>query len=329
MEALIALLIFIIIVIVAALIYIAVAWLRSRVRTVPQGHVAVIHWMSRLSRVVGPGPYFLRPFETEKTKIMIRQREATIGIPNVFTHGGLPVTVNLRYTYRLDLQKMESDEYDYSERERIEQQSTIFKLLLQEIVRNLESPASEEKSARRVDIQSLFSPFIGAKGVALRAQLEQGARESLAKHGIILTDSPVAIGGLQLPESIVNAYMSLLSSDFDSTAKSDFIERVRSAAPNMSDAGLVQLFNVIQNPSAELHTIFTNGYVQPDIYIQKNDLGVRQPAPPPAPLPSAPRTRSQAPPNAAEPVAHEDPGKGQGLPLTEDTMQMLKSDSDT
>ncbi len=312
-------------------------WLLKRIRTVEEGHVVVTQWMDRHSRVVKPGPYVLWPFEEEVAKIMVRQREATIPVPNVFTHGGLPVTVNLRYTYRLDPTRMAKDELYYSDAERKEQQITIFKQLFQEIIEELnpsnnkadkaesENDHQGEKPPQRVDISKLFSPFGGEKGIELRKMLGERAQEMLAEHGIDLKSAPLVVGGLQLPQPIVDAYTTYITSDLDSTSRSTFIERVRKAAPEMSETGLVQLFYLIQNPSAELHAIFSSGTVQPDVYLHRGDTMIRQPATPP-PL--------QSPPQPQPPSGNSSPQKPiqptppetslQDLPLTREVMDTLK-----
>ena len=85
-------------------------YIARRMRKVQEGHIAVVHWMDRFSRTVGAGPYWLRPFEDEVAQVYVRQREATAALPNIFTDGGLPVTVNLRYAFRLDPASMATDE---------------------------------------------------------------------------------------------------------------------------------------------------------------------------------------------------------------------------
>jgi hypothetical protein len=328
MEIIIPLLFFIILAVLAI-------WLLKRIRTVEEGHVVVTQWMDRYSRVVKPGPYILWPFEEEVAKIMVRQREATILVPNVFTHGGLPVTVNLRYTYRLDPARMVvSDELYYSDADRREQQVTIFKQLFQEIIEDLnpsnnktesENNSASEKTPLRADIPTLFSPFGGEKGIELRKRLVERAREMLAEHGIVLASAPLVVGGLQLPQPIVDAYMTYITSDLDSTSRSTFIERVRKAAPTMSDTGLVQLLYLIQNPSAELHAIFSSGTVQPDVYLHRGDTTIRQPAPPPSPLPlpqPQPPSGNSSAPTPTQPTPPET--YLQDLPLTREVMDTLK-----
>lgn len=327
--------------IISLLFFIALAalaiWLLKRIRTVEEGHVVVIQWMNRHSRVVEPGPYVLWPFEEEVTKIMVRQREATIPVPNVFTHGGLPVTVNLRYTYRLDPTQMAKDEFYYSDAERKEQQITIFKQLFQEIIEELEpsnnkaektepkNDLQNEKPPQRADISRLFSPFGGEKGIELRKMLGERAQKELAKHGIDLKSAPLVVGGLQLPPAIVDAYTTYITSDLDSTSRSTFIERVRKAAPEMSETGLVQLFYLIQNPSAELHAIFSSGTVQPDVYLHRGDTTIRQQATPPSPPPpSQPQLPSgnSSTPKSTQPTPPET--YLQDLPLTREVMDTLK-----
>ena len=53
----------------------------TRVRTVPEGHVAIVHRFDKYERTVPPGLYLLRPMEEEVARLYIRQREARAVVP--------------------------------------------------------------------------------------------------------------------------------------------------------------------------------------------------------------------------------------------------------
>jgi regulator of protease activity HflC (stomatin/prohibitin superfamily) len=247
-------------------------YLSTRIRRVSQGYVAVIERLEKFARTAGPGLYFLWPTEDEVATIYVRQREATAVVPNVFTEGRLPVLVNLRYSYSLDPMHMNRDEVYYTDADRLEQQRTLLKRVFQDLMYQMENmPApGGNKTANgsrldRVNVDRLFSPFAGWKARTLQTVLEPAVREALRPHGIIVTDAPVLINGLTLPPEISGAYIDLLSTDFNSSARSDFIRRVRKAAPKMTEAGLIQLFNIVQNPSADIHSVFSGGMLNTEV----------------------------------------------------------------
>ncbi len=290
----------------------------GRIRTVPEGHVAVIEQLQKYKRTVGPGLYLLRPLEAEVARIYVRQREATAIVPNVFTEGGLPVVVNLRYSYRLDPQFMNRDELYYSDGDRWEQQRTLLKRVFQNLMTEMEKinterykkrPPQPAGQGKRVDSIALFSPFAGEKALPLQNALEPAVRSALGQHGIMVTAAPVLINGLTLPPEVSAAYTELLSNDFSSSARADFIRRMRNASPNLSEAAMVHLLNIIQNPSADVHNIFSGGTLNTDILLEKGKTSSRssvQPSPPPSapstPPPSAPPAGATASP-AAQPAA--------------------------
>ena len=246
----------------------------SRFRTVPEGHVAIVHRFDKYERTVPPGLYMLRPMEEEVARLYIRQREARAVVPNVFTEGGLPVDVNLRYSYSLDPSCMHRDEIHYSDEERSEQLRTLLKRVFQDLMYQLaEMPAPSDLQGDdpdRVNVTRLFSPFAGSKARVLQTSLEPAVRAALFPHGIVVTAAPVLINGLTLPPAISAAYMDLLHADFDSTARADFIRRMRKAAPGMTEGGLVQLLNIIQNPSASIQSIFSGGTLSYEVLMQGN-----------------------------------------------------------
>ncbi|MFN8465700.1 MAG: SPFH domain-containing protein [Caldilineaceae bacterium] len=258
----------------------------TRVRTVPEGHVAIVHRFDKYERTVPPGLYLLRPMEEEVARLYIRQREARAVVPNVFTEGGLPVDVNLRYSYSLDPSRMHRDEIHYDDEERNEQLRTLLKRVFQDLMYQLGQMPAPSVSAGddpdRVNVTRLFSPFAGSKARALQTSLEPAVRGALLPHGIIVTDAPVLINGLTLPPAISTAYMDLFHADFDSTARADFVRRMRKAAPGMTEGGLVQLLNIIQNPSASIQSIFSGGTLSYEVLTQGNQENtlrtVHQPA---------------------------------------------------
>jgi hypothetical protein len=267
----------------------------TRFHTVPEGHVAIIQRLDKFERTAGPGLYLLRPMEEEVARLYVRQREARAVVPNVFTEGGLPVTVNLRYSYSLDPSLMNRDEVYYSDEERDEQLRTLLKRVFQDLMYQLaQLPSSDSAQAAgedpdRVNIERLFSPFAGRKARMVQTELEPAVRNTLRPHGYVVTNAPVLINGLTLPPEISGAYVDLLHTDFDSSARADFIRRVRKAAPNMSEGGLVQLLNIIQNPSASIQSVFSGGMLDSEVLLQGSQLSTRHAIRPAAALPPTPR----------------------------------------
>jgi hypothetical protein len=271
---------------------------------------------------VGAGPYWLRPFEGEVAQVYVRQREATASLPNIFTDGGLPVTVNLRYAYRLDPERMATDELYYSEAERRSQQELLMREVLLDLIQELSLPASgdagqgdkqpgaqkdDKKDDEKLDVVKLFSPFAGAKLPSVRSSLKERMGKALLAHGIILTGAPVQIMGLVLPPDLSTLFSEFMGARFTSATRSEIIQRVRAAAPNMSENGLVQLLNIIQNPSAEIQTIFTSGVVNQDMLLDENGAVMRQR------LSNAPQQPTPTQPAAAQPAPSQ-PSSSQPTP---------------
>jgi hypothetical protein len=330
-------------------------YLASRMRTVEQGHIAVVHWLNRFSRVVESGPYWLRPFEEEITQVYVRQREATASAPKIFTDGGLGVTVDLRYAFRLDPARMTTDELYYSDAERKSQQEMLIREVLLDLVQELAVQPTEGKSGQapipapaaadstRLDMVAIFSPFAGPKEAVLRSRIRERVSKALLAHGVVVTSETVQIAGLGLPPGLSAAFAAYVEAPFSASARSEFIRRVRAAAPNMSDAGLVQLLNIIQNPSADIQTVFTTGMVNQDMLLEDNGPVVRQrlsgavpqqPAPPtltePPQAAASPPTQPAAPlqppqPPAPAPAPATDDGADPDYPLTESDNTLLKS----
>ena len=290
----------------------------TRVRTVPEGYVAIVHRFDKYERTVPPGLYLLRPMEEEVARLYIRQREARAVVPNVFTEGGLPVDVNLRYSYSLDPGRMHRDEIHYNDEERNEQLRTLLKRVFQDLLYQLgQMPAPRAHPGDdpdRVNITQLFSPFAGSKARVLQTSLEPAVREALRPHGIIVTAAPVLINGLTLPPAISAAYMDLFHADFDSTARADFVRRMRKAAPGMTEGGLVQLLNIIQNPSASIQSIFSGGTLSYEVLMQGNQENtlrtIHQPVPNPGPGPtSVQQPEASTPPELEKPATGKKAGQ--------------------
>jgi regulator of protease activity HflC (stomatin/prohibitin superfamily) len=289
------------VVLLAGSVVAAVYYLFTRFRTVPEGHVAIIQRLDKFERTAGPGLYMLRPMEEEVARLYVRQREARAVVPNVFTEGGLPVTVNLRYSYTLDPKYMNRDEVYYTDEARDEQLRTLLKRVFQDLMYQLEQlPAptnhgpAKGDDPDRVNVERLFSPFAGRKARTVQTALEPAVREALRPHGIIVTNAPVLINGLTLPPEISGAYVDLLSADFDSSARADFIRRVRKAAPNMTEGGLVQLLNIIQNPSASIQSVFSGGTLTTEVLLEGSQSSTRHTIQPGAKTPSASQASTAA-----------------------------------
>lgn len=292
-----------------------------RVRTVPEGYMLRLKRFGRHSRVVGPGLQTLRPDEMDAGEVLVRRRELILPVSEVFTHGGLPVTVRLSLSHSLDLKSMAVDEIYYPDDERQAQIARLLKGLLQQLVAQTPAPAPAQVDSNRVDMAGLFSPFVGQTRVAFIRRLQVIAKEALGRHGIVLTDDPIVIDGLELPEEIIEAYTDLVQSNFQSSARYDFIRRVRAAAPQVSDAALVQLSS--QQTVGDLRTIFTTGNLQPELFMVDRDMLMRNSAPQPK------ATMTGAPPTPPPPPSPT-PGKDSQLTdqhpyaMTSEDMALLK-----
>lgn len=286
-----------------------------RVRMVPQGYMLRLKRFGQHSRVVGPGLQTLRPDETDAGEVLVRQRELTLPISEVFTQGGLPVTVNLSLALSLDFSAMSLDEIYYSDQERQAQLTKLLKGALQQAVAAMPPPAATQGDPNRVDVGGLFSPFVGQTRLDLVRQLQAQAAQALRPHGIILTEDPIVIAGLDLPPEIINAYNDLVQSNFHSSARYDFIRRVRAAAPGVSDAALVQLS--APQSVGDLRTIFTTGNLQPELFVADEDTLMRRPAP--QAQPQGTTAAQQAVP--AEPTPAQ---PSNAFALTPDDMALLK-----
>ncbi|MBX3001368.1 MAG: hypothetical protein KF893_22795 [Caldilineaceae bacterium] len=297
-------------------------WFARSVRTVPEGYVAILQWMDKHSRVVGSGPYLLRPLEEEVSQLFVRRREVrSLGIPNIFTHGGIPLTVMLDYEMRLAPKRMAQDEIYYDETEREDQQIRILKGILLDLVRSLPQPPTSQDTNRQ-DFASLFSPFV-THAAQIRGMLEQRAIADLAGHGVEVSEGSLLISWLKIPDAIVSAYTDALALGFSGAAQHELIQRLRNAGANMSDMALIQLVNAIKDNPGQLNTIFTSGGFQPDLRVQMGNATVQVPGtpatqgtPPSAPDPSQGGTQSS---NGAANMPAGD------LPLTPADMALLRS----
>jgi hypothetical protein len=302
------------------IVILMVTWVIMRIRTVPEGFVAIIQFMDRHCRLVGSGPYLLRPLEKEATRLFVRQREIhNLGIPNIFTHGGMPLTVLLDYEMRLNPNRMDQDELYYPELEREDQQTRVLKRILQDLVRNLPHPPAQEDT-NRADVNLLFSPFV-TQAAQIREMLEQRAISELANNGVEISEGSLLISRLQLPDTVVSAYTDALAMNFSGAAQHELIQRLRNAGTNMSDMALIQLVNAIKNNPGELNTIFASGGFQPDLRVQTGNATVQVPgtaATQTAPDPSPAGAGKQST-NSVDNIPAGD------LPLTLEDMALLRS----
>lgn len=308
-----------------AILGLLLLFLVRRFRTVEEGHVAVVHIFDKFSRTVEPGIYFLWPFEEEIATVNVRRREVpSLMIGGLFTPGGLPLSVQLAYALRLVPEQMGKDELYYNEQGREDEQIRIFRKILQELITDSVRP-TPQNDKNSVDFALLFSPFMGGQARQIRDQLEQQARNDLLARGVELIAGTLVISRLHIPDSIITAYTELITSNFSSAARHQFIDRVRSAGGTMTDSGLVQLLNAIQENPGNIHSIFSTGNVQPDVRMQDDNLSVRMGAggsagAPPSPDAGTPEPKAeQASPASSQPQANDD------LPLTEEDMAMLRS----
>jgi hypothetical protein len=348
------------------------------IRRVKEGHVVVIERWNKFVRTGGPGPYLLWPTEgVVGDPICIRQREMVSRVPEVTTEGGLLVTVNLRFAFSLDPKQMQTDELYYTDEQRGLQLERLLKRVFQEVLYKLEQTPLEQLPSSaasappadikqdRVDIEHLFSPFAGRKKRILQSELELAVRSMLRPHGFVVSEAPVVIYRLVLAPEIQRAYLDLVSTDFNSTARSDFIRRVRDAAPHMTEAGLIQLFNIIQNPTPDVHSVFSGGMLHTEMsfpgnqsetrHVVQPDTGAVNP-PPAAPAaggtgasaqqaqvvppysgtqpridgndadqPQVPAGKSLPAPAIVPSTPSADSSAGPDYPLTEDDNELLKS----
>jgi hypothetical protein len=302
-----------------------VIWFARSVRTVPEGYVEILQWMDKHSRVVGSGPYLLRPLEEEATRLFVRQREVQgLDIPNIITHGSVPLTVMLDYEMSLNPDRMDQAELYYDEQERVDQQTRILKRILLELVRLL-PPPQPPPDKNRQDSAWLFSPFSTHAG-QIRELLEQRAIVELADHGVEITEGSLLISRLKIPEVIVSAITEALAMGYTSAAQHQMIQRLSDAGANISDMALVQLVNAIRDNPGDLNTIFSGGGSQPELRVQTGHASVQVPGaaatqgtpPSSAPAPSQPQGGAQNNNGAAGMPAGD-------LPLTPADMALLRS----
>ncbi|MFN8445812.1 MAG: SPFH domain-containing protein [Caldilineaceae bacterium] len=274
---------------VVILVLLALWWIYSRIHQVPEGHKAVIERFGRFGRVAGPGLYFRWPWEKEVSQMLIRQQETELSVPTVFTHAGMPVSVNLAYSMALDPKKMNVGEIYYSEEERQKQQVHIFKSIFQPCIDAApRPPANADKSNPAI----LFSPFVGKVGTDLREQIEAEARSEFEKHGYILS-SRLNIQQLTLVPQIGKAIVEHFSNELTQVDKAALIRRLREAAPDLSESTIGLIMTTMQNPNGELKAIFSSGTVRPNL------LGSDDMVFDPEPAQNANQTTVAATPSAA------------------------------
>jgi hypothetical protein len=256
---------------------------------------------------------------------LVRQREVrNLGIPNIFTHGGLPLTVMIDFEMRLNPQGMGKDELYYDDFEREDQMVRILKRVLLESIANAPRP-QEQRNTGRVDVASLFSPFLTG-AAQIRDGLEHQALPRLAQHGIVISEGSLLISWLKIPDDIVTAYTDALAKGFSSSAEHELIQRLRNAGTGMSDMGLVHLINAIRDNPPELSTIFASGGFQPEVRIQSGAATVQTPMASTVQTQQAPPAAAPSPPSiggmGANGAANADAAE---LPLTPEDMVLLRS----
>lgn len=286
------------------------------VLVVEEGTVAVTTFLGRHARVLAPGLRFLRPGEQVANTVVTRRTDRTLLLDRVQTHVGLPLTVHVRLTAEVDPARMHRDELYDSERERLSKLTAIVRRSLERVVASM----PRLKSAASPDLDELLSPFEMRTKLELGDRLAEMARPELADHGLILS-GPVDINGWTVPQVIGDAYNDLIKHGFSAAAMADVIRRVRAAAPEMSEAGLNELFHLVQNPTGAMRAMLQNGWFAPG--------GVEvQPARPPVRQPERPQqgsSRDQRPEGGATPVREEPPpGLPIVKPLTPDDMELLR-----
>lgn len=294
--------------------------MNQRSRTIPEGHVALVQNMGRHSRIAFPGRLILRPGETDPLLLQTRRREVTLDIPDVVVKSGLRVTVNLAYALRLLPYRMTVDELYYSEVERETLQVKLIKSVLQELIADAPQPAKNKEPS----LEDVFSPLYGKSAIKIMNDLKKQVMKHFEKHGIELTDDPFVIQFLDLPSEIVEAYQDLVNSDFDSTARSRFVQRIRAELPGISAEQLIPL---AYNSKPEVRTIFMNGVFHPELFYAAGVYDVHPPTQPSfSTLTVTDNTTLQDPGDSDklshEPHQHQESSKSRRL--KEEDMNMLK-----
>lgn len=306
---------------IAVPLSIGVWWFTNSFKTVEEGHVAVLEWFSKYSRVVSAGPYLLRPFERESHKLSIRNDEMSMPVAGIFTHGGMPLTVFLKYEMHLNPDVMsQSDLYcDLNQRE--EQQNRILTKILFKLVSKAPR-VMRDKDEYKLDVNALFSPFFTHKE-QIQEDLEKQASVELKKHGIEITQGSMLISKYQLPLDVTAAYGEALALNFKGDSKQRLIRQLRDAGANMSDIHLVQLINAISDNPGEFNNFFSSSGFQPDIRIQTDSASVKMPSADQTPPPSAGNSPQAA--NAAPSTNGASAQPSVYRPLNAEDMALLKS----
>ena len=297
-----------------------VAWLRTRYLQVEEGYAVPVKWLGLHRRIVYAGPHWRGPGERPGPHIEVRRRDASLEVSDILTHSGLPVTVSLRYRMCFSLKEMKPAELYYPPSEWTEQQLRLFKQGMQGVVDEFPRPISDGKP-EQANLSAVFSPFFSIPVSTLCDRLQKRVLSPLGALGIELMPDTLVIDRLTPPAEMIAAYEELLRSNFESTAASRFIQRVRAAAPGMSDFGLVQLYNAISHNPGEMRTILVGGSFPPAVLMDESGMAV-----------SLPRTPERSQPGLTSGQTNEASFDKmtsvgltpQNLPLTSEDMALLR-----
>lgn len=305
--------------------------LRLRRRTVPEGYVVRIMRDDKHHRIQHAGRYTLGLSESASEPLLVRQHEENLALSGVLTHGGIPVEVHLAYSVSLDADHMSTDDLYRPDDERRDLQARILQTILRQVV--AKAPPPDPELVTNMNIAALFSPFGGAALFDLCDDFQNLAEPALRRHGIIIDTEGCMIQSVAPHPDIEEAYVDLFSRGLEGVSRTDFIRRIRNAAPRMSDAGLVYLYNAINNNPGDARTIFTEGMFTPDLRVRDQDLsiGIRgrapraaRPAAAPKPPATAASTTTGAAPAAAPTPPAPVPGKSIPGSLTDEDLQLLR-----
>lgn len=190
----------------ASVILVVIFWWRRHLRSVAEGHEVPIQWMGKHSRIVGPGPYMLRPGEKAGEPILVRQHEVFLSVPDIYVNGESPVRVNLKYSMTLSLRAMTRDELYYSDAERHQLQVRLFKDALQRLIAESSGAAGSDTPGRG-DGGGVSSSFFETPLFAIGDVLQLRVQDELKKHGIRLVPGTLMIDSLSPPVEIVHGAM--------------------------------------------------------------------------------------------------------------------------
>jgi hypothetical protein len=195
--------------------------------------------MGKHSRIVGAGPYVLRPGEKAGEPILVRQHEVHMSVPDLYVNGET-VRVNLKVSITLSLRDMTRDELYYSDTERHQLQVRLFKDALQRLIAE-SSGAAWPDNAGRGDGASSF--FFDTPLFALGDLLQLRVQDELRKHGIRLVSGTLMIDSLSSPAEIIPAPAEKNAGAGASAAIRVPKSAPAAAAPAASDGGAAALLN--------------------------------------------------------------------------------------